>query len=79
MNAAADKRRPVCGACDDGGLIYPKPGQRGSLISLPARAMPLPCVMCEAGMIEQAVWAQLHTCGTPTPEIEIYRYRKRIG
>ena len=79
MNAAADKRRPVCGACGDCGLIYPPKGSRGSLASLPARAMPLPCSLCDAGALELRTWHILSKVGAPTPEIEIFKFRKAKG
>lgn len=45
----------------------------------PARALPLPCMFCQAGGIEARVWDDLERKGVNGAELEIRAFRKAKG
>jgi hypothetical protein len=92
MNTASEKpRKFACETCQDTGLVVAPRALRlkewdGRLTSLPgpARALPIPCALCEAGALEiraheKAEAQRVVTGGKHDGEIEIRIFRKLKG
>lgn len=86
VKTAPERRDGECLHCQGLGLIYPAKSVKysqwnGKLDSLPtpARALPLPCMFCEAGAIEGRVWDDLQARGVDGAELEIRAFRKAKG